>query len=140
MNELDASIYNKLTGDATLTGLLAAGTASVFNGMAPQGAAMPYVVFSAASDRDGYTLDAEATVDFIYGVKAVTSSPAGSPTKKAAGTIAARIKTVLNDAPLTITGRTWLSTRRESSIDYSEPANSNVYFHVGGNYRIWIAP
>lgn len=139
MNELDAAIYSKLASATALTALLA-GTASVYNGMAPQGAATPYVIFSAASDRDGYTLSAEATVDFIYTVKAVTVSPAGSPSKKAAGAIAAQIKTALNDQPLTIAGRTWLSTRRESSIDYAEPDSSNIYFHVGGNYRIWIDP
>lgn len=140
MNELDTAIFNKLTGDSTLTALLSAGTASVFNGMAPQGASLPYVIFSAASDRDGYTLATEATVDFIYTVKAVTESPAASPSKKSAGVIAARIKTVLNDAPLTIAGRTWLSTRRESLIDYSETSTSKVYQHTGANYRVWIAP
>ena|GEM_PF-3504161 len=140
MNEVDAAIYTKLKSDATLTGLLAAGTASVYNGMAPQGAEFPYVVFSRASDRDGYTLSSEAHIDLIYTVKAVTKTPAGSPTKAAAGTIAARIKTVLNDSALTISGRIWLSTRRESAIDYTEPANSHIYVHHGGNYRIWIAP
>lgn len=140
MNELDTAIFNKLSADATLTGYLAAGTAGIYNTMAPESASFPYVIFSKASDRDGYALSAETTVDFIYTVKAVTDSPAGSPTKKSAGIIAARIKTVLNDAPLTISGRTWLSTRRESAVEYPEQANSRIYWHVGANYRIWIAP
>jgi hypothetical protein len=140
VNEISAAIYNKLKADSTLTGYLAAGTASIYEDMAPQKANRPYVIFSKASDRDGYTLSTEATIDFIYTVKAVTDTPAGSPSKKTAGTIAARIKTVLNDAPLTITGRTWLSTRRESAVEYPEQANSRIYWHVGGLYRIWIAP
>jgi hypothetical protein len=140
VNEVDTAIFNKLAAGTALTGLLAAGTASIFNTVAPQSAQMPYVVFARASDRDSYTLAAEATVDAIYTVKAVAKSPAASPTKKAAGAIAAQIKSALNDAPLSVTGKTWLSTRRESNIDYAETNASHIIYHVGGNYRLWIAP
>lgn len=137
MVELEIAIYSKLAADATLTGLL--GGTAIYNGTAPQGAVYPYVTFSNVSEVDNYTLSAQATFDFLYEVKAVTKSPGGSPSRKAAGEIEARAKAVLNDTTLTVSGRTLLSIRKQSGFTFDEIDSGVIYSHAGGNYRIWLA-
>lgn len=130
------AIFDKLTGDATLTGYLNAGTASVFNGLAPQESNAPYVSFHKQAGTPAYTLSARAWDNEIYTVKAITQGPSMA----SGGTIADRISAVLTDQALTIAGATHLYLRRESDIEYQETAADGVIFnHVGATYRVWSA-
>ena len=137
MNALEAAIFTKLAADSTLTGYL--GGTAIYNGIAPQGASYPYVIFSATSEIDNYTLAAEASQEFLYTVKAVTKSPGGSPSRKSASQIDERCKAVLNNTTLTISGKTLLSIRRATGFKYDESADGVLYHHVGADYRIWTA-
>ena len=137
MNAIEAGIYAKLAADSTLIGYL--GGTAIYNGMAPQSAAAPYVIFSATSEVDNYTLAASATQDFLYTVKAVTKSPGGSPSRKLASQIDERVKATLNDASLTVSGKTLLSIRRATGFKYDEAVDGVIYHHVGADYRIWTA-
>lgn len=138
MNELETALYAKLAADSTLTGLL--GGTAIYNSLAPQDTDYPIVTFGKVSEIDSYALAGQTVASFVYQVKAITQSPGGSPTRKAAGAIDAQIKATLNDATLTVTGKTCLSIRRESGFAYDETQAGQIFSHVGGNYRIWTTP
>jgi hypothetical protein len=132
MNAVEAGLYTKLTGDATLTALLSGGTASVFYGVAPDGADPPYLVFNEQTDTPDYTFTQKARDNLLYQVKGITSGPSA----KTAGSIAERIESVLTDTALTVSGKTLLYLRKESGVHYPEVDQGRVFHHRGGLYRI----
>lgn len=135
-NPADAAIYTKLSGDVTLTALLAGGTASpsVYHAEIPQDAALPAVVFNAQSpSTPSRTFGAVAWENAVYQVKAVTEGRSAA----AAGTIAARIDTLLDGPSLTYTGFTHMGCQRIQEIDYPETAPGGTRFvHRGALYRL----
>lgn len=136
-NPIAVGIYNKLTGAAALTALLANGTASVFEHNAPEGEDPPYVVFNAQSPSvPAYTFGGVAFENTIYQVKGITESHSAA----AAGTIADKIDDALTDQALTITGYTHLYCRREQDVDYTELAAGKRFVHRGGLYRVIADP
>lgn len=130
MKDLEAAIYGRLSGDATLTGLAPGG---VWRAVAPVGTTGVYVVFSHVSGVDAYTLADRATTTHNYLVKAVTPGETSTPAWNAAQ----RIDTLLNDQPLTITGGTVMSVRRERTMTLTENDGGDLYQHAGGYYIIW---
>lgn len=138
MNELAAGIYTTLAGNAGVT--TAVGGTAIHHGTAPQGASYPYIVFSLPSEVDNYALAQQVSADFLVTVKAVTKSPAVSPSRKKAGEIDAAVKTALNDASIALTGKTLLSIRRQSGFAYDEQADGVIYTHIGGDYRCMTTP
>ena len=104
----------------------------VFNGIAPQGTAPPYVVFAAMSKVDDYFAYTGRGGAAIYMVKAIDRSP----WPKTAGDIDTQIDSVMQDASLSITGHSLLSCRRESDIYLTEDQDGIIYQHIGGLYRI----
>lgn len=133
MNALEQGLYNKLTGDSTLTAMLA-GTASVFYGIAPDGEDAPYIVFNEQSDTPIYSLGAKSFDNVIYQVKAVSAGT----NQLTAGSIAERIETVLNDATLTVTGKTAAYCRKTSGVHFQEEDHGRLHQHRGGLYRIYL--
>jgi hypothetical protein len=115
------AIYGKLAGDTTLTNLLgtpATGfSKSIYHAEAPAGA--------------GFT-DPSALEDDIWLVKGIDRST----TADTAEAIAARVKALLNDATLTISGATHLYLRRQSDVEYLETAEGVRYAHSGALYRL----
>lgn len=145
MNAVASAIVAKLAADSTLTALLGAAaeghTAAVYHRKAPEGAALPYVVFFKASGTPNYTLKERTHVDLVYTIKGVCEAPADSPSGKAASDIDARIDTLIGtDGTLSISGKTQLYTRRIADVDYPETQADRHVFHVGGQYRIWSTP
>lgn len=135
MIELDQAIHGALVGDATLTGQLAAGTASVFYGSADRQSDPPLVTFAEASGVPAYTLGARAWEDFVYVVKAITEGESFALAK----TLRDRIDEILSDATLTVSGHENLYLRRESSIEMVEDAGGRRFNHAAGQFRIWAA-
>ena len=133
VSSVKAALNTKLRGDATLTGYLNAGTASVYQNLAAQGDDAPYVIFQKQAGTPDYTFTGKAFDNDLYMVKAVTQghSPA------LAGTIADRIDAVLTDGSLTISGGTHYYLRREADIDYTETGDGVTYHHIGASYRVW---
>jgi len=135
-NPADTAIYAKLAADTTLTALLAGGTAlpSVYHAVIPQDAALPAVVFnSQAPSTPARTFTAVAFENALYTVKAVTEGR----NQLAAGTIAARIDTLLDGPALTYTGFTHMGCQRVQEIDYTESAAGGIrYNHRGATYRL----
>lgn len=138
-NPIAAAIFTKLTGASALTTLLNAGTAGVFETLAPQNEDPPYVVFNAQSPSTPQYAFGTAVKweDAIYQVQAVTEGH----TAAAAGTIADKIDDALNGATLTITGYTSMYVARVQTVDYPELAAGGKRFnHRGGLYRILARP
>lgn len=139
MNALDRAIFQKLTGTAALTSLLAAGTAGVFQHLAPQGADPPYVVFNKVS-RAPTRVSGGGAVGFdtsVYQVKGITVGESAA----AGGTIADQIDAALDRASLTVTGHQALSVYRDQDVDYPEPQPGGpVAYHRGALYRIVTDP
>lgn len=142
MNALNAAIAAKLAADATLVAMLGTAaeghTAAVYHRKAPEGAAMPYVIFNKMSGLDRYTLGTRVYTDYVYAIKGVCESPTDSPSGKVASLISERIDAILGiDGTLTISGHTQIYCRAIGDIDYPEPKADRVYSHVGKQYRIW---
>jgi hypothetical protein len=133
VNAVEAALYSKLTGDGTLVGLLAAGTASVHAYRAPENSVSPLVVFSEQADTPGYTFRARAWENLLYLVKGVVEEYS----MKTAGQIAERLDALLSDGTLSISGRSLLYLRRETGVRYSEQSDGKTYYHAGGVFRVW---
>jgi DNA-binding LytR/AlgR family response regulator len=99
-------IDGKLAGDTTLTNLLGTPTETM--------------------------ADPSALEDDIWLVKGIDRST----TADTAEAIAARVKTLLNDATLTISGATHLYLRRLSDVEYLETAEGVRYVHSGALFRL----
>ena len=136
INPIGKALFTKLTGTSALTGLLAAGTAGVFEDVVSQNENPPYVVFNAQAPSTPLYAFGSATVkleDVIYQVKAVAEGHSGA----AAGTIADKIDDALNGATLTITGYTSVQIVRLQNISYPEIAAGGKRFnHRGALYRV----
>ena len=134
MNEVEAAIRNALVSDSIL-GAMLGGTASVYRARADDGANTPYVVFSKQANTKTFTMAAKAWDEPLYLVKAVDERHSGAR----AGTIAARIETVLTDAALSVSGRSTLYCRPETDVDYPEVDQGRVTWHRGQTYRLFVA-
>jgi hypothetical protein len=131
------ALYGRLAGDTTLTSLLATPVAgyaqSIFYQRAPENSAYPLVVISKSSgvptDTFGLAGAFETDVWLVKGI----ARDASADTVEA---IQARIQTLLNDAPLSISGQTLMALRRQSDVDYPEIADGETYRHAGALYRV----
>lgn len=131
------ALYGKLAGDSTLNNMLAAPptgyTKSIYHQLAPAGADFPYLIFSKSSgvpteafgDPDAFDTD-------VWLVKAVDEARSADD----AEAIADRVKALLNDATLSISGATLTYLRRQSDVEYSETDHGTESKHVGANYRL----
>lgn len=130
MNELETAIYEKLTGGTALTALLA-GTASVYNEIAPRGAAAPYVIFGLQAGGDENMIPVRYK-NYLYRIKAVSET-----SMKNAGQIDAQIDALMHDTTLTVSGWQNFWCMRESDFRYVETTSEgrNIW-HAGGVYRI----
>ena len=138
MKAIDTGLYSALTADlgtamGTVTGSLRNLGASVaYNAIAPQGAALPYVVFSQQSGIGEWTFEDRAWKSTLYLVKAVGQGHS----KAAPSAMSDRFDTLLNDKPLTLTGWDCKRIRREQDVEYVEVSEGVIYHHIGGLYRI----
>jgi hypothetical protein len=128
-----AAIYQRLAGDATLTGLLSAATA-IFHQRAPQAAVFPLVIFHKQDGRPRRTFAKAHWDTALWVIKAVDKASSAST----AETIAARVDALLDNHALVVTGRQTLSLLRDSDIDYPEPDGAETLRHVGAMYRLNI--
>ena len=131
MNELNAAIYSRLGTTTALTNLLSAGSASIFNIQAPQGAAYPYVVFSLQAGGD-LNDNPHRTQSLLLFVRCYSTASA-----KNAGSIDAQLDTALHLNPFTnVTGwtNTWLAREQNLELVENPPTGTQVFMQ-GGLYR-----
>lgn len=132
--EIDNAIIAKLTGDATLTGLMPDG---VYYSQAPVGK-KKFVIVSLILADDEPMFNARAFEDSHYLVKAVELSSSGTNTRLAA----ARIDALLDGQPLTIPGYSHMVTQREErfrevEVDDADP--TIIWQHRGGQYQVMVS-
>jgi len=125
-----AGIYSKLTGDATLIAFLSGSTA-VYHAVAPDTATYPLVIFQKQASTPRYTHRQRAWDEELWTIKGVTRADSA-----VADNIASRLDALLTDGTLTITGKTFMSLRRESDVEYPDVDGDQIYRHAGATYRL----
>ena len=129
MNALNSALYSKLQTTSGITSLLS-GTTAIYNQQAPEGATLPFVVFSTPSEVDENMSQnrTKNNVVFIRAYSGVSASQAGS--------IDAAIDTALHLIPLTVSGWTNFWMVREQGIELVETQPSGkIIYSSGANYR-----
>jgi hypothetical protein len=142
LNVLDAAIKTKLVADSGAGGVATYATGGIYQLNAPQGSQFPYVVFQELLDTAGYTFTRLATDHVFYQIKALAKDANVSGPFET-GRIMDRVRVVLTDPTLNVTGQTTLYCRFNRSIpQYSEQDDSDgsIIFHKGGIYEIWLSP
>ena len=131
LNLLATSIYSKLSGDSTLTSMLAT-TTSIYSIRAPEDAVYPYIVYSL----------------FYGGVLNINPSDLREPsyfirayatTAKVAGNIQTQIATLLHKGTITVTGYTLIASELTEELEGDEitDAGRSIYMR-GGVYRFQL--
>lgn len=131
------ALYGKLAGDSTLIALLGTPangySKSIYYQLAPQSAGFPYVLFQ---KQAGVPVEAFGAPDAfnrdVWLVKAVDRSASAD----VAESIQDRVKTLLNDASLTISGAELCDLRRVSDVEYPEQYDGVEYRHAGSLFRL----
>jgi hypothetical protein len=126
-----------LAGDTTLNALLASPATgyahAIYHQQAPENAAYPMVIFSKSSGVPTDTFHTPGAFETdVWLVKAIDRNMSADT----AEAIAARIETLLNDASLSISGRTLMMLRRQSDVEYPEITDGESYKHYGALYRV----
>lgn len=131
MNAVGSALYGTLTGGTALTAQLA-GTGAVYNQQAPEGAALPYMVFSKAGGGPE-NIDPHDRRDLTYWIRAYADSA------KTAGAIDGAASTILHRATLTVTGYRTIWCVRETEFEMVEnPPDGVPVYMAGAYYRIRI--
>ena len=125
---MGTALYSTLSGAAGLITEL--GGTAIYHGVAPNGRALPYVVFSMQGGGPDLITksDMHNNLWFVRGY---------ASTQAQAVAIEAQIDAALNKKALTVTGWTNFWTVRETDLSLVEtlPDNTNVYM-AGAIYRI----
>jgi len=128
-NVLNSAVYTKLTGGTALTALLS-GTGAIYYLQAPDHGTLPYVVWNymGGGPVNDYPHDSR---DMIVFVRGYATTPA------LAGSIDAKISTLLHRGTLTVTGYTnwWIARETETALIENAPDGTKVYM-AGAQYRI----
>jgi hypothetical protein len=129
-NACNAGVFTKLAGGTALVGSL--GGTAIYYLQAPEGAALPYVVFSLQAGGP-LNVNPSDMRDEVYFVRAYASTPG------MAGTIDAQCSALLHRQALSVSGYTNIWTARESDLALVEnPPSGRPVFMAGGLYRIKI--
>lgn len=138
MNEeqaLSTFLYTTLSGDTAVAALV--GT-RIFEDLAPQGTAFPFVVFSfhTGGDTNALGSDVRTLTRPQYLIRAISKGPTYSDADAVAAAVDAALMGAHGSA--TVNGVTYevLTVFREQAIRRCEYAESVRYNHAGGLYRI----
>jgi len=134
----DAALFTLLDTDrqsASSGSLGDLGVTGVFRRKKPAGvsAEHPYIVFLLMADTDDYTLGGRAYQRHPYFIEALDE---GSSAVRAQN-ILARVDALLNDAALSVSGRSTMYLRREQTIERDEEVSGTTYQRVGAIYQWW---
>ena len=127
-NAVSVGVYTQLTGGTALIGAL--GGTLIYQAQAPDGAALPYVVYSHQAGGP-LNITPEDLRDAVVYVRAYAATP------KQAGELDALISARLHRQDITITGYTVMACERETDISqtYSLPGGQAAH-SAGALYRI----
>ncbi len=127
------SLYQKLNV-ASVTGLLASGSASLFHAVAPTTASYPFVIFNKQAGTSTHRMGGNAYDAHVWLVKGVDRHGSSSRAED----IAFQISTLLDFGTLTITGGQLMHMARESDLDYVETDGDQQFRHHGALYRLYV--
>jgi len=135
-SDIDNGLVAKLGSDTTLLANMMHG---VYMDEAVEGATR-YVIVTVIEDTDVYTFGRKEYEDIVYLVEPRAMAGSGGDVKAAA----ARIETILQDQPLTVTGYTWMTTFRQGRPgeprEVRDAANPNVRWQRrGAFYRVQMS-
>lgn len=134
MDPFRKALYEKLTGDATLTALLHSPT-SVFHKLAPEGSTPPYIVYSKLPGQLQWTFGGNPLRWPLWVIKGVDRGGSASTVEA----IDARLEELLTDAPLNVEGYNLLYLRRETDMPEPIIADTGEQVHeCGGIFRVAI--
>lgn len=123
---LHTAIYSKLTGSASLTALV---STRVYYGLAPEGTALPYVIFTIVNEM--MTNDSPRhNLEALYQIEGVATS------KASAIQIADVIHDVLHEGDLSVTGWSVYWVAAEGRTMIIETENAVQYFRDIREFRI----
>lgn len=128
-------LFEQLTGDATLAGLVGD---RVYRNLAPPGATLPYVVFGfvAGLDRNAVGSRSIMFTRPFYDIKGVVAGTDSA----AADAIADAIHAAVNGKQrldVAAGELVVLGCRRESLVEFVEMTEDQQYIHRGGSYRLF---
>lgn len=132
LDKTSAALYTTLTGGTALTALLA-GTASVYDMQAPDGASLPFVVFSLQAGGPE-NVDNNSLEQNIWNVRGYSATSA-----KTATLIFEQVDLLLNRVNISITGYNTLWCAREETYKFVEETPNGRIWSAGGMYRIRTA-
>lgn len=135
-SEIDAAVMAKLSGDATLMGLMPDG---VYWGVAKSGATKFVLVSYAADPEVAYTMPWPAWESLLYLVKATMPGTSGTDVKAAAK----RIRELLHDTTITPVGYyPSMLVRYVQPVRYTEvdEQTDERWQHRGGHYHVMACP
>src|SRR5262245_29568793 len=133
MSAIRDAIVLKLQADTGVGSVMALTNIQVYPQQPPEGATYPCVqVMAQAAPKAERVFQQVSFEESIYIVKAIAQDT--SP--KSARAIADRIRTVLDNQPLTITGYTSMGVAWMQQIEYSEEFNGQIFQHEGGLYSV----
>ena len=129
MNETNAAIYNALSVTAITSQL--SGTAAIYATVAPDNAALPYVVFNLQGGGDE-NFDKHRTKNLVYYIRAYSQV-----SEAQAGSIDAAVDAALHLQSLNVSGWSnfWLARETDVSAVENLPNNKKIW-SVGGFYRV----
>jgi len=133
---IDAALVTRLSADAALKTLAPNG---VWFDEAPAGSTR-FVIVSLVDAVDVDRLGGHAYEDLLYAVEYRELKQAAS--ESTARQAAQRIRELLDDQPLTVTGYTWMATYRERPERHTEVDDLDAsikWNRRGGQYRVQMA-
>lgn len=133
-NAINTTVYSTLSAGTALTALLA-GSTSIYNMQAPDGATFDYCVWNLQGGGDD-NLTAHRTKNLVLFVRAYSSTSAAR-----AGSIDLQIDALLHKKVLSVSGWSNFWTAREEDIATVEVTESgNTIWMCGGLYRVRLSP
>lgn len=142
MNALDAALYSALSGDSGAGGVAALATGGIFQVDVPQHALTPYVIFQEAQDTPGYAFGNVLKYDHVFYVVRGFAVDANEDGVQTVGKIADRLKVLLTNPSLSVSGKTLLSARFDRSLPPTkewDPANKRFIYGRGIICEIWVS-
>jgi hypothetical protein len=143
LSGVDQFLFSALTANAPLLALLAPQPApspvGIFEGIAPEGAAFPCILFAMLSSPDISAVGNDARIASrpLYLVRAITSGPSEVTAERIAKQIDVSLLGARGNVATENVGVQ--GTYREEMIRYTEVDNGVVFRHCGGRYRMFVS-
>lgn len=130
---VDTAIRAKLLAAPGLAPLVPGG---VHNGVKPQGADTPAIVFAMVGSTEMQSYSDDGVEALRYDVKVI----APQDRQKDVGTALRLVRAALNRVPLTLAQGEHLQTLSTARVpQYAETAGIVTYVHKGWQFTVWVA-